>query len=198
MPAFPPTPRLGSRALALLAAALILLGAPAASASLPLFVSKRGVAVCWEATDSTYAKELTRAQNIWNGIAGRSRILNASQGCVPNFEVVVDTLTAGRSIQGTTYDGDTGYKGEIILYKRALAKWPECRRWIALHEFGHALGLHHDKKYKTIMHAECPASFSKPVNRPTKRDVRQFWSIWGSGPRGYVSDVELASELGSE
>lgn len=165
-----------------------------AGASLTGFVSKLGTAVCWHVTDYRYAKQLARAERLWNQVAGAARIRNESEGCIPNFNVVVDMVRKSTSIQGTTYDGADGYKGEIILYKAALDVWPECRKWIALHEFGHALGLGHDPKYKTIMHASCPASFRKPVSRPTLRDIGQYKRLWGNGPRGLVSDVDLASE----
>lgn len=178
----------------MIAIVLVAICATPAQASLTGFVSRLGTAVCWHADDYRYGKQLARAQRLWNQVSGKERILNDSQGCIPNYLIRVDLLRKSKSIQGTTYEGADGYKGEIILYKAALDAWPECRKWIALHEFGHALGLEHDPKYRTIMHAECPASYRKPVARPTLRDIAQYKSLWGSGPRGLVSDLELASE----
>ena len=165
-----------------------------AQASITGFVSRLGTAVCWHTDDYRYVKQLARAQRLWNQVPGRERILNDSQGCIPNYVVTVDLLRKNKRIQGTTYEGDEGYKGEIILYKAALDVWPECRNWIALHEFGHALGLDHDPKRRTIMHAECPGGYRKRVSRPTLRDIAQYKNLWGRGPLGLVSDLELASE----
>lgn len=166
--------------------------APAGASPLGV-VSKAGVAVCWEASNDLYAKQLWRAARLWNQVAGARRIMHESEGCIPNFEISVNVTSRKTDIQGTTYDGDAGYKGHMIFFKTALDTWPECRKWIALHEMGHALGLMHDRKYRTIMHHYCPADTGKPVGKPTARDVAQFRKVWATWPRGVETDLELAT-----
>jgi hypothetical protein len=182
-----------SQLLTLLLPALVAAAAaPAAEASLPGFVNSLGTAVCWSTGDYRYAKELTRAAGLWNEVAGAPRILHESQGCIPNFRVKVDVLRRKTDIQGITWDGDVGYRGEIVLYKAALDRFRRCRKWIALHELGHALGLEHVDKRRTVMYGTCGGGYrSKPVNRPTARDAAQYWQIWGRGPRGIESDEDL-------
>ncbi|MEA2346286.1 MAG: Matrixin [Thermoleophilaceae bacterium] len=172
--------------------ALAVCAAPA-GASDPGIVSKLGIAVCWHATDYRYGAQLARAERLWNQVAGRTRIMNETEGCIPNWNIEVDLRVHKDDIQATTYPGVEGYKGEIIFFKAELDHWPECRKWIALHEFGHALGLEHDPKYRTIMHASCPADYKKPVSRPTLRDITQFRAVWSYFPLGVESDVDLAS-----
>jgi hypothetical protein len=180
-------------ALALLLPGLIAAaGATVAQASLPGVVNRLGTAVCWSTGDYRYAKELTRAAGLWNEVAGAPRVLHESQGCIPNFRVKVDVLRRKTDIQGITWEGDVGYRGEIVLYKSALDKFPRCRKWIALHELGHALGLEHVSKRRTAMYGTCGGGYRrKPVNRPTAHDVNQYWQIWGNGPRGVESDEDL-------
>jgi matrixin len=185
-------PRLLGATLVAVTAVAVAAAQPAVG-SLPGVVDKHGIAVCWKAGDYRYSTELARAARLWNAVAGRPRIWHASEGCIPNFRLVVDVTGKGKSVQGETFDGAPGYMGEIVLYKSALDHWPKCRKWIALHEFGHALGLQHDRKYRTIMHAQCPATYGKPVSRPTRRDIAQYTRIWANGPRGYESDPELAA-----
>jgi hypothetical protein len=169
------------------------LGAAPAGASLPGVVSKAGVAVCWRASDSLYAKQLMRAERLWNAVAGARRVMNQSEGCIPNFHISVNLTSKRTDVQGITYDGDEGYLGQVIFYKAALDKWPECRKWITLHELGHALGLRHDPEFRTIMHESCPASWKKPVAKPTARDIAQFGRVWAKWPRGVETDVQLAT-----
>ena len=166
--------------------------APAAPSPLGV-VSKTGVAVCWVATNDLYSKQLWRAARLWNQVAGARRVMHRSEGCIPNWEVSVNATSQKTEVQGETFDGDAGYKGHMIFYQAALEEWPECRKWIALHEMGHALGLAHDKKYRTIMHDSCPAYPGRPVAKPTRRDVAQFQRVWSSWPRGVETDLELAT-----
>jgi hypothetical protein len=177
---------------ALIALALGAVAAPAGASPLGV-VSKTGVAVCWQATNDLYSKQLWRAARLWNEIAGARRVMHRSEGCIPNFEISVNVTSQKTDVQGITYDGESGYKGHMIFFQAALDEWPECRKWIALHEMGHAMGLAHDRRYRTIMHDYCPADTGKPVGKPTRRDVAQFHKVWATWPRGIETDLELAT-----
>lgn len=122
---------------------------------------------------SDYSSFVKRAQRLWNKL-DEVEIDKAGADCPKNL-VIEDA----RRIKGG-YDGYYSSRSTpTITFSNSLLKKQDraCRRAIAVHEMGHALGLSHSTEGQVMWAKICA---SPQVDTIQRKDKKKYFKIWHS------------------